>query len=563
MDGGFWSVSGPGALARVLGVLYLAGATLALASMVLPQPSGTDVAGLFGVYAAAYLGGGLLLVFRDRLSDWASVPALAFATVLITAGMLLTEARTGVYSVLYVWVALTAAYFLSWLHLALQTSLIGAFYAGALIAERPASAPEQWLIVVGTVVLVGLLVAVMRRGHIRLVERLVDSSRTDALTGLLNRRGFKELLDVELERSSRAERPLCLLVIDIDQFKQVNDAYGHPTGDRALRLFARTLSETVRRIDRAARIGGEEFAVVLPDTPSHSAYLLAERLRRRIAEDSPAHPVELAISIGIACSPEHGRTSDDLMHAADRALFAAKTLGRDRAVLYDPKTVGSVTATDGGPDHHREENVAAVMVLAETLDIRDTGTARHSQSVARYAGMIAARLGLSEAAVKRLRLAGVLHDIGKIGVPDSILRKPGQLTDSEYAEMKAHAELGARILAGAHLDDLSGWVLAHHERPDGCGYPHRISSHEIPMEAKILAVADAYEAMTSDRVYRDSIGTQAAQEELLRCAGSQFDPEVVRALLEALAAEAAPPARSGALSWLDERTPLAPGPASP
>jgi putative nucleotidyltransferase with HDIG domain len=308
-------------------------------------------------------------------------------------------------------------------------------------------------------------------------------------------------------------------------------------GDRALRLFARALHDSVRRIDRAARIDGEEFAVILPDTEAHSAYLLAERLRARIAQETPADPIELSASLGVVSCPKHGITSEELMHHGERALLAAKILGGDRAVMYDAEIVGSLIAGEGRRELRREENIAAVMVLAETLDLRDSGTALHSQTVARYASLIARELGLDDGLVERLRVAGVLHDIGKIGVQDSILRKAGALTDAEYAEMQRHAELGARILAGANLDDISEWVLAHHERPDGRGYPHGLGDHEIPLEAKILAVADSYEAMTSDRVYRLALGHEAAQEELRRCAGSQFDRDVVEALIAALAAQ--------------------------
>jgi putative nucleotidyltransferase with HDIG domain len=171
--------------------------------------------------------------------------------------------------------------------------------------------------------------------------------------------------------------------------------------------------------------------------------------------------------------------------------------------------------------------------------MRDTGTARHSQTVARYATDIATELGLLPKSVERIKLAGVLHDIGKIGVADSILRKPGPLTEDEYHEMQKHSELGARILAGANLEDISGWVWAHHEQPDGNGYPQGLADDDIPLEAKILAVADAYEAMTSDRVYRMAMPAADAEAELRRCSGTQFDPLVVDALLATLRAERA------------------------
>ena len=180
------------------------------------------------------------------------------------------------------------------------------------------------------------------------------------------------------------------------------------------------------------------------------------------------------------------------------------------------------------------EQLPAVLVLAETLDLRDSGTAAHSQTVGGYAEATATMLGLEVSHVERVRLAGLLHDIGKIGVPDPILRKPGALTDDEWAEMRKHPELGARILAGANLDDISEWVLAHHERPDGTGYPNGLHAEQIPLEAKILAVADAFEAMTSDRVYRRGMPVGDAIAELHRHAGTQFDPEVVDAFVATL-----------------------------
>src|SRR3954470_22373873 len=174
------------------------------------------------------------------------------------------------------------------------------------------------------------------------------------------------------------------------------------------------------------------------------------------------------------------------------------------------------------------------MLLAETLDLRDVSTARHSQTVGRYAEGIARALDLSEERVQRIRAAGVLHDVGKLGIADAVLQKPGPLTDEEWADMRRHPELGARILEHANLRDISGWVLAHHERVDGRGYPHGLAGDAIPLEARILAVADAYEAMTADRAYRPALGHDAAQAELLACAGTQFDERVVDAFMKVL-----------------------------
>jgi len=536
-DADMASASSPDTIAPVLGALFAAGATLALVSMAFPQPRGTNTVGLYAIYGTAYVVAAGLVVVRHRIpAPWLAL-ALSAGTTLITAAIIMTHGRTTAYAMYYVWVALVAAYYFTWPHVTAQIALVALAYGAPLLLDHPPGAAEQWLISIGTVVVAAGLVGVLRRAIARLVTRLADTARKDALTGLLNRRGFVDLLDVELERSRRAERPLCVLAIDIDDFKHVNDRHGTAFGDRALTRLAADLERMVRRIDATARVAGEEFAVLLPDTEPHSAYLLAERLRQRLAA---AETAELSLSIGVACAPKHGRTQDELMLAGDRALGAAKALGGDRVVLYDPEVVASLTAGAASADLRREESIAAVLVLAETLDIRDSGTARHSQTVSSYAATIARHLGMPEDAVERVRLAGVVHDVGKIGVPDAILQKPGPLDDAEFAEMMNHAELGARILAAANLEDLSAWVHAHHERPDGRGYPRGLAGEAIPLEARILAVADSYEAMTSDRVYRLAMAPEDAQAELRRCAGKQFDPRVVDAFLRTAAREPLP-----------------------
>lgn len=206
-------------------------------------------------------------------------------------------------------------------------------------------------------------------------------------------------------------------------------------------------------------------------------------------------------------------------------------------MIYSPEVTGVLGEVSGRRNIEAQSHLATVLSLAEALDQRDTGTAKHSQTVGHFCEMMAAELGMDEDRVQRIRLAGVLHDIGKIGVPDSILCKPGPLTTEEMAQMKRHPELGARILSSRELDDVRGWILAHHERPDGTGYPKGLSGDEIPLEASILAVGDAYEAMTSDRVYRLAIGPVKAREELLRYSGKQFSRPVVEAFLRALERE--------------------------
>jgi HD-GYP domain-containing protein (c-di-GMP phosphodiesterase class II) len=283
----------------------------------------------------------------------------------------------------------------------------------------------------------------------------------------------------------------------------------------------------------AARMGGEEFALLLPDTDERGAFLVAERLRRAVQRTFSETPLPITISFGIASWPDHGEETELLLRAADQALYAAKDLGKDRTVIYSAEVSGMLAA--GGRSAERGEmQLATVVGLAEALDIRDTGTARHSQTVGRYARMMAEELGLARDRVERIRVAGVLHDVGKIGISDRVLTKPGPLDDEEWEEMRTHPAIAARLLARPEFTDLCSWIVAHHERLDGSGYPAGLEGDNIPLEARILAVADAYEAMTADRVYRPALGEEAARAELLASSGTQFDGAIVEAFLTAL-----------------------------
>jgi two-component system cell cycle response regulator len=376
------------------------------------------------------------------------------------------------------------------------------------------------------------IVAMRQRGRLgTLRARIEDANHTDPLTGLINRRAFEELLELELERALRAGRPMSVVVGDIDGFRQVNDQHGHEAGDEALRSVARNALKWKRRIDVAARVAGEEFALLLPETDERGAFILAERLRRATHRSFAESAVGVKFSFGVATAPGHGTDSVGLLRAADQAVAAAKDLGGDRTVIYSDEVA---RALDEDSRAGSELQLATVIALAEALDIRDTGTGQHSHTVARYAEMMARELGLDEERVERVRLAGVLHDIGKIGISDRVLTKPGPLDHTEWQEMHTHPEIGARLLSRPEFADLREWILAHHERPDGLGYPYALTDDQIPLEARILAVADAYEAMTADRCYRAALGEAAARAELEGAAGTQFDATVVAALLRAL-----------------------------
>jgi diguanylate cyclase (GGDEF)-like protein/putative nucleotidyltransferase with HDIG domain len=528
---------------RAQGGFFVFGGILALVSLLLPHAAAVMTAGLAAIGSFAIVSGVVLLAVPQVMPQKLLTYVLFCGNLLISAGIYFTQSTGSVYALLYVWVGFQAAYFLSHRHAAAHVAACGVTYAIALDTVPGADRDQRWLLMVGVVGVIALMVAVLRERVDRLIARLADAARTDALTGLLNRRGFQELMEVETERALRSSRPLAILVGDLDHFKHLNDRFGHAAGDVALRRFADIASSASRRIDAVARIGGEEFALLLPDTEQHAAYLLAERLRRSVKEPGAAGGAELpTVSFGVASFPSHAADAEALMHAADQALYAAKAMGRDRSVIYNPEVLASVLGGNLDPVAGNE-HLSAVLVLAETLDLRDSGTSSHSQTVGRLAALIAKALGFDDARVERIRLAGILHDIGKIGIPDWILHKPGPLDEAEWAEVRKHPEMGARIVASAKLDDISEWILYHHERVDGSGYPSGLPGARIPIEAKILAVADAYEAMTAERVYKRAMPAADAERELREQSGAQFDGGVVDALLGAISVEPDPSVR--------------------
>jgi diguanylate cyclase (GGDEF)-like protein/putative nucleotidyltransferase with HDIG domain len=520
---------------RALGGFFVSGGILALVSLVLPHPPEVIAAGVVALGASATTSGLLLLCLPQLMPPGLLTLVLACGNLLISTGVYMTQSTGSVYALLYVWVAFQAAYFFRFSHALAHVCGIGITYAIALAMVPGDDRGQRWLLLFGTVMVISLMVGVLRERVNRLIGRLADAARTDALTGLLNRRGFQELMEIETERALRSNRPLAIVVGDLDHFKHLNDRYGHGAGDLALVRFAAITRSASRRIDAVARIGGEEFALLLPDTEQHAAYLLAERLRRAVKV--PGEGLDLpTVSFGVASFPNHAADAPALMHAADQALYAAKAMGRDRSVIYNPEVLASVLGGHLDAVVHNE-HLSAVLVLAETLDLRDSSTSSHSQTVGRLAALIAKGMGFDDARVERVRLAGILHDIGKIGIPDWILHKPGKLNDAEWVEIKKHPEMGARIAASAKLEDISEWILSHHERVDGGGYPRALSSELIADEAKILAVADAYEAMTAERVYKRAMPAAEAEAELRRQAGSQFDSTVVDALLGAISVD--------------------------
>ncbi|MBM3666922.1 MAG: diguanylate cyclase [Actinobacteria bacterium] len=546
-------LAGPAAARPIaLAQAYLAvgAAVTGALGALLPHPPYFNTTNILIVDGAALFWGLCMFRYAGRIPFWFLRIAPALATAMTSFAVYFSGDATSGYALFYVWVGLYVFYFpVSRADAAINVLWAFVNYA-VVIAIIPSVPPggdsiavHHFVITAGTLITAATLLTYLRIRVERLMRRLTDAARTDPLTGLPNRVALHEALERELERARPDARPTSLLLFDLDRFKRVNDRFGVSEGDRIVRRVAALLSESTRIMDVVARSGGEEFAIVLPETDQHRAFLFAEELLDGLRKDFSAPQVKLTASVGIATSPGHADDLAGLMTASDGALQAAKALGRDRAAIYSPEVTSVIGSVTGRRNVEMQAQMATVLSLAEALDQRDSGTARHSQTVGRLCEMMALELVLEEDRVQRLRLAGILHDIGKIAVPDSILMKPGPLTDEEWAQMRRHPELGARILSSRELDDVREWILAHHERPDGTGYPKGLSADEIPLEASIVAVADAFEAMTADRVYRPGMPVEDARQELLSNAGLQFSVDVVHALLRSLEREGAPAIR--------------------
>ncbi len=378
-------------------------------------------------------------------------------------------------------------------------------------------------------------------------KTLQSLSTTDPLTGLPNHRTVMSRVEEELSRCRRTQTSCAVLFVDLDHFKRINDTWGHQAGDAILREAGRRLSSCLRLEDFVGRYGGEEFAIVLTHTDQGEAHQVAERMRAALAETpclwqaeeaSAAITIPITGSIGVAVFQEHGSTRETLIEAADNAMYFAKHTGRNRVCLAGEEmaVVQEVLAKTG--DGQMSDGIAA-QALGAVAHVHDRGTSAHARRMVHLVEATARTLARPAEELHLIRLAALLHDIGKIGIPDAILNKPGPLSEEEWAVMSRHPEIGRQVLvqAGGIFVLLSRIVVAHHERWDGNGYPYGLAKEAIPLGARILSVVDAYDAMLSQRPYREAMSDADARAELERCAGSQFDPQVVEAFLQALAAQ--------------------------
>ncbi len=363
-------------------------------------------------------------------------------------------------------------------------------------------------------------------------EEVQQAARTDALTGLLNHGAMQVRLREEIARAQRDGTVLSCVILDLDDFKQVNDSRGHQAGDALLRGVADLLRAELRPYDQVARYGGDEFVLLLPGSDEETACQVAERVRDAVAAEAlPGSQLELAGACSLGVAQWHSPLdAAALLEHADRALLLAKRTGKGRVAVANAdieRELALLHADRGSP--------AAVQALAAAIEERDHYTRDHSETVVHLARGVAMILGLASDKVERIAHAALLHDVGKLGIPHEILHKRGPLTDEEWAVMAEHPVAGERILLRIpELASIAPIVRHEHEHWDGSGYPDRLRGHNIPVGSRIILACDAYEAMTTPRPYRPAMTKDQAVAELRDGAGSTYDPEIVEALLDLL-----------------------------
>lgn len=387
-------------------------------------------------------------------------------------------------------------------------------------------ATEPWLLVL----MAGPLFTVTLYQRSSLASRIATrDAHTDSLTRLGNHRAYELSIAAALEAAAEVGEPLSLCLVDIDDFKLVNDTFGHPLGDQVLLEVAEFLASSLPDGACAFRLGGDEFALLL-SCGQDEARRQAEDLNLRISDATFSHRARVSVSVGVAIFPAHAADAEQLERVADSALYWAKQNGKNRACIYDPEHVRLYSLDELERRAERQARLRAAENLVRVVDAKDEYTGAHSERVARHVEGIARELGLADEVVEQVKLAGSLHDLGKIAASDQVLQKPARLTEDEQAHLAAHPVLGAALLDGMDIRPIDLWIRHHHEHWDGSGYPDGLVGEEIPFGSRVILVADAYDAITSERSYRPAASPEVALAELHRMAGVQFDPAVVAAL---------------------------------
>jgi diguanylate cyclase (GGDEF)-like protein len=519
--------------------LYLVGGFTMLAVRFLPDPGLKPGAEPYHLALVAFmLGFGAFTWARTRLPDWWYIAGAYLGIVAISVNIALLEELRPI-AFFYVWPAIAGAFFAQRREVIIGFLIVTFTYVPALFVFHDNAYTPEWIIDVAcSIGVVMLMVFVLKSRAMRLVTELGRRASTDPLTGIANRSTFERELEHQLDSAEQVGVACAVISLDLDRFKQVNDIYGHQAGDEALREAARIFAACLGDRGTLARVGGEEFAIVMPDLDIAAARLVAEEVRVALERDTAGIEPSLTVSIGVAAYPSSGQSPSSIMLAADRALYAAKQAGRNQVVAADESAERLLGLAEQERAMQANAGAQTALRLAEQLDLHRHGEHRRSQQVGDLAADIAEELGMDVDTVSHVRLAGMVRDVGMLGVPDELLATGHVLTPEEREIVERHVQIGTEVLTACGLPELASWVAAHHERPDGSGYPHGLAGEQIPRPARIIAAAEAYASLTRG----PGVEPAVALTELRDCVGSQFDEGVVEALARVLVARGEIPA---------------------
>jgi diguanylate cyclase (GGDEF)-like protein len=544
---------------RLSGVMYLTGAAGLALVLVLPGAGQLDEPLLWTICAAAAAWGAISLLALPwrTVAPWVIHASCTSGFAIIGAVVWAGGGATSPLRFFLFFIVVFAAYFfprrVAALYLAgccavhalpvvYDGSAISVGFLRELAVIVPVYVVPGAAIIAGKELLVGLREdaersrARERRTWATQLALLAAQASTDPLTGLLNHRAFHERVAQDVSRSHRHGHALALAMIDIDHFKEVNDSAGHAAGDRILVELAERARQIARTEDVLGRVGGDELAWLLPESEPLQALSAVERLRESIRAE-PIVGYRVTISAGI-CGLEDAHEAERLFELADGALYWSKAHGRDVSWIYDPDVVQELSADERAEHLERSHALRALRALARAIDAKDPLTRRHSDRVAELAARLAVASGWSTERVEQLREAALIHDVGKIGVPDAVLLHAGPLEAAERRQVQQHAALSAQIAEEVLAPEQVSWIACHHERPDGTGYPRGLGGEQIPEGAALLALADAWDVMTISRPYSAPKAPEQALTECLAAEGTQFTEGACAALL-ALSGEGA------------------------
>ncbi|TYQ18325.1 UNVERIFIED_CONTAM: diguanylate cyclase (GGDEF)-like protein [Acetivibrio alkalicellulosi] len=385
-----------------------------------------------------------------------------------------------------------------------------------------------------SLIIISILAAYISEQGNKYINKLKWIASIDGVTGVYNHRYFQSILEEEIKKSKESNSSLGMMMIDLDNFKLFNDTYGHKAGDELLNEAAKVFMSKTRKQDIICRYGGDEFAILIPDTTNKDILLVIERIRDSFNQMINSQGFnrlsdKTSLSVGYSIYPDFAKTKDQLIIQADSALYQAKNMGRNNVQLYRN------VFEDIKASFNSDENqlLGGVRALLGTVSAKDKYTLGHSERVMDYAVKIGRLMNLNNIRLRSLKLAALLHDIGKVEISENILNKSEPLTDEEFYLLRKHPSYSVDILEPlSNLELLIDTIMYHHERFDGKGYPTGIKGNNIPLEARILCVADAFDAMLSDRPYRKGMRLDEVTSELLKNSGTQFDPDVVQVLLK-------------------------------